>query len=50
MEYAQQLLQNTSQSLTEVALRVGFSNPDQFSKAFKQFFKLPPGAARKKHG
>ena len=50
MEYAQQLLQNTSLSLTEVALRVGFSNPYQFSKAFKQFFKLPPGASRKKHG
>ena len=47
MEYAQQLLQNTALSLDEVALKVGFSNRYQFSKAFKQFFKISPGASRK---
>ena len=44
---AQQLLQNTALSLDEVALKVGFSNRYQFSKAFKQFFKISPGASRK---
>ena len=47
MEYAQQLLQNSTLSLDEVALKVGFSNRYQFSKAFKQFFKISPGASRK---
>ena len=48
MEYAQQLLQNPHLSLDEVALRVGFSNRYQFSKAFRQFFGISPGASRRK--
>ena len=47
MELAQQLLQNPELKLDEIALHTGFANRYQFSKAFKQFFKISPGNSRK---
>ncbi|MBE6372379.1 MAG: helix-turn-helix domain-containing protein [Lentisphaerae bacterium] len=47
MELAQHLLQDPERSLNEIAVETGFSNRYQFSKAFKKFFRIAPGASRK---
>lgn len=47
MELAQQLLQNPELKLDDIAFQTGFANRYQFSKAFKQFFKISPGNSRK---
>ena len=48
MELAQELLQDSLLTIDEIAQQTGFADRYQFSKAYKQFFKLPPGTARKK--
>lgn len=47
MNYAQYLLLHTDRSIEEIAQETGFTNRFHFSKAFKQFFKQPPGEYRK---
>ena len=48
MELAQELLQDSLLTIDEIAQQTGFADRYQFSKAYKQFFNLPPGIARKK--
>ena len=48
MNYAQFLLLHSTWSMEEIAQEIGFANRFHFSKAFKQFFKQPPGKYRKK--
>ena len=48
MNYGQFLLLHTDQSIEEIAQKTGFGNRFHFSKAFKKFFKQPPGEYRKK--
>ena len=47
MNLAQQMLRLTDIPIKKIAFQTGFSNRFHFSKAFKQFFKLPPAAYRK---
>lgn len=48
MNYGQFLLLHTDRLIEEIAQETGFTNRFHFSKAFKQFFKQPPGEYRKK--
>lgn len=48
MEQAQELLQNSSFSIEDIARKTGFCDRYQFSKSYKQFFKCPPGKVRRK--
>nr|WP_231965595.1 helix-turn-helix transcriptional regulator [Mycobacterium sp. E802] len=43
---AQTLLLTTSQSITEIAARVGFSNPSHFATAFKRRVGISPRGYR----
>lgn len=45
MERAKQLL-HTSQSITEIAFSVGYTNPSKFSSAFKRLYAMTPSAWR----
>ena len=47
MNYAHYLLAGNELAIKEIANLTGFASPFQFSKAFKQFFKLSPSACRK---
>jgi AraC-like DNA-binding protein/mannose-6-phosphate isomerase-like protein (cupin superfamily) len=49
MNIASRLLQQTNQTLTAIARRVGYASEAAFSKAFKQELGESPGAYRKRH-
>lgn len=46
MEQARRLLAQRDVSVTEVALRVGYSNPSKFAAAFRKHFGFLPSAVR----
>lgn len=46
---AARLLQEKQCSLSEIALRCGFSSQSHFSKRFKDFYRISPAAFRKAH-
>jgi AraC family transcriptional regulator, regulatory protein of adaptative response / methylphosphotriester-DNA alkyltransferase methyltransferase len=46
MSHARRLLATTDLPVKEVARRVGYGNPSQFSKAFKRVHGIPPSQAR----
>ncbi len=48
MELAQELLLHSTLTMDEIALKTGFVNRYQFSKSYRQFFKVSPGRVRKK--
>ena len=47
MELAQELLQHSTLTMDEIALKTGFANRYQFSKSYRQFFGISPGSVRK---
>ncbi len=47
MNYGQFLLLHTDRPVEDIAQETGFTNRFHFSKAFKQFFKQPPGEYRR---
>lgn len=49
LRYASSLLINSEMSISEIALKVGFSNPSQFNADFKKEFKTTPGSYRRNH-
>ncbi|MBC8190766.1 MAG: response regulator [Candidatus Marinimicrobia bacterium] len=49
LKRAAQLLINNKASVSEVAVQVGFFNPSNFSKSFRQQFGLSPSAYLKRH-
>jgi transcriptional regulator GlxA family with amidase domain len=46
LRYGRWLLQNSSESVTEIALRTGFSDCAHFIRRFRQEFGVTPGALR----
>ena len=42
MEQAAMLLQDTHTTVSEVAYKLGYSNPQYFSTAFKQYYNISP--------
>lgn len=44
MQEARQLLEGGTLRVSEVAYRVGFENPDHFSRRFKSYYRVPPSA------
>ncbi|WP_342627288.1 helix-turn-helix domain-containing protein [Nguyenibacter vanlangensis] len=46
LRYGRWLLQNSSESVTEIALRLGFSDCAHFIRTFRQEFDTTPGAVR----
>jgi transcriptional regulator GlxA family with amidase domain len=46
LRYARWLLENTTRSITDVALEAGFSDCAHFSRQFKELFALTPTEAR----
>lgn len=46
IERACRLLRETNLTLSEIAIRTGFSNPDYFSVAFKKYMNLTPRSYR----
>jgi AraC-like DNA-binding protein len=46
MDQARRLLVRGELSVTEVAARVGYSNPSKFAAAFRKHFGRPPSALR----
>ena len=50
LKRAAQLLEKSGMSVAEIAYEVGFNNPKNFAKFFKEEFKMPPSqfAASKK--
>ena len=46
MHYARHLLLDTTSSVSEIADMLGYSEPHNFSKAFKRYFGYPPGRLR----
>ena len=42
LKRAAQLLEKSGMSIAEIAYEVGFNNPKNFSKAFKEEFKVLP--------
>lgn len=42
------LLRNTTESVTEIAMKMGYDNPSKFSEAFKKEFRELPSEYRKK--
>lgn len=46
LEKAKEMLINTDLSVSEIAYATGFNDPNWFSKAFKEEFKLSPSEAR----
>jgi AraC-like DNA-binding protein len=40
--YAQQLIRETSRSLIDIALGVGYSNPSHFAKVFRKVAGVTP--------
>ncbi len=49
MEAATQLLLTTDQTIREVASAIGFTTPERFSHAFKQYFHVSPSSYRSEH-
>jgi len=49
MELAKRLMQDPKQSITEVAIKVGYSNPSKFSAAFRRVCGIAPNAWRRDH-
>lgn len=47
IEMAEKLLSDTEEPVTDIALKCGFSNGAYFSKIFKEYRKMTPGAFRK---
>lgn len=47
MQRAQFLLENTKYPLAVLAAELGFADPSSFSRAFKRFFQVTPGNARR---
>jgi AraC-like DNA-binding protein len=48
MEYASRMLVNSSYKTYEVADMVGYDNPKNFTRAFKQFYNITPREMREK--
>jgi AraC-like DNA-binding protein len=46
MAMAQQLLKNTNKNISEIAYEFGFSNPSNFSAAFKRYYSVTPNEYR----
>ena len=46
MSHARRLLATTDLPVKEIAQRVGYGNPSQFSKAFKRVHGIPPSQVR----
>jgi len=44
MKKAKELITSTNYTLKEIALSVGYSNPNYFSRLFKKIFGLPPSS------
>lgn len=49
LQHAHRLICQTGKSIMDVALACGFSNPSNFSKAYRNHFKHTPSQARKHH-
>jgi len=47
MEKALSLLQNTDQTIAEIAYKVGYNDPNYFSRVFQQEYKKAPSLLRK---
>ena len=47
MNMAAQLLRTTGEDITEIALKVGYSNPSKFSASFQRVYGLSPSEFRK---
>ncbi|UCH14264.1 MAG: helix-turn-helix domain-containing protein [Bacteroidales bacterium] len=45
---AKELLENDVATSSEIAYKVGFSDPSYFNKVFKKYYKVSPGDMRKK--
>lgn len=50
MENAARLLKDVGYKQYEIAYRVGYDNPKNFSRAFHQYFHMTPSQYRKSHG
>jgi AraC family transcriptional regulator of adaptative response / DNA-3-methyladenine glycosylase II len=50
VHFAKQLLEETSLSITRVALSAGFNNARRFNAAFRSCFQQPPSAIRRARG
>lgn len=48
LHYAKTLLETTSFPIAEIAYRVGFRDPDYFSRAFRKAYGMQPRMCRKK--
>lgn len=46
LEYAQQLLKDSDYSITEVASKCGYNDPNYFTRHFKKKFGIPPSEFR----
>ena len=49
IETAEKMLSDTDEPVIDIALKCGFSNGAYFSKVFKEYRKMTPGAYRKMH-
>lgn len=47
LQSAQEMLMNSSMSVSEIGVRVGYSNPNKFMAAFKQEYGITPMSFRK---
>ncbi|OWZ84079.1 helix-turn-helix domain-containing protein [Natranaerobius trueperi] len=47
MQKAKYLLLDTNETISEIAIRVGYSDPNYFSRVFKKYFGSPPSNFRK---
>jgi len=47
LTHAKNLLENDVATVSEIAFRVGFSDPSYFNKVFKKHFNVSPGKVRK---
>ena len=47
LQAARRLITDTRHSLTDIALRTGFSSQSALSRAFRQHFGTPPSALRR---
>ena len=46
LQKAMELLLNTNQSVYEIAFRVGYSDPNYFSRSFSKVYGMPPSQCR----
>lgn len=46
LEKAKELLESTALNVSEIAYRLGFTDPNYFSRAFSKAFGMPPSAVR----